>query len=307
MLQIYRAKPFCYLCKIDEYLIIPANLYLYCFCVSTFATILHFNSLLMGLIASLSNIDRFSDSVFVMHERSEKFIPFHSHLKGQLSYVEGGLAYLQVNEKHYVIPARHYFWIPRGLTHILKIGHSGTVLRSLFFYTHDDDKSLFYSEVGIYPINGLLMEMIKHTESWDGHILPGENNYKFLSVIKDILPEISQKKLPIALPFTDNERMVPILDYLEKNIADNHCLESISKKFNISERSLSRLFQFTLNTSFLQYIKLLRIVKSIEFMLQTDWSISEIAFAVGYGSLPAFSNTFYQLTNFRPSDFKRNF
>ena len=300
-------KPFFYLCKIDEYLIIPAIFCLYHSRLFTFANISSFNSLLMGLIASLSNIDRFSDSVFVMHERSEKLIPFHSHLKGQLSYVEGGLAYLQVNEKHYVIPARHYFWIPKGLTHILKIGHSGTVLRSLFFYTYDDDKNLFYSEVGIYPINGLLMEMIKYTESWDDHILPNENNYKFLSVIKDILPEISKKKLPIALPFTDNERMVPILDYLEKNIADNHCLKSIGKKFNISERSLSRLFQFTLNTSFLQYIKLLRIVRSIELMLQTDWSISEIAFSVGYGSLPAFSNTFYQLTNFRPSDFKRNF
>lgn len=260
----------------------------------------------MSLIASLPDIDIFSDSVFVMHERLEKFIPFHSHTKGQLSYVEGGLAYLQINEKHYVIPARHYFWIPKGLTHILKIGHSGTVLRSLFFYTYDDDKHPFYSEVGIYPISGLLMEMIKHTETWDGHILLTDKKYKFLTVIKDILPEISEKKSPIALPFTDNERMVPILDYLEKNIAENHCLKSISKKFGISERSLSRLFQLTLNTSFLQYIKLLRVVKSIELMLQTNWSISEIAFFVGYGSLAAFSTTFYQLTNYRPSDFRKN-
>lgn len=105
----------------------------------------------MSLIASLPEIDNFSTSVFVMHERFEKFIPYHSHTKGQLSYVEGGLAYLQANDKHYVIPARHYFWVPQGLTHILKIGHSGTVLRSLFFYTYDDDKNPFYSEAGIYP------------------------------------------------------------------------------------------------------------------------------------------------------------
>lgn len=261
----------------------------------------------MSLIASLPDIDSYSLSVFVMHERFEKYIPHHSHLKGQLSYVEGGLAYLQINEKHYVVPARHYFWIPQGLTHILKIGHSGTVLRSLFFYTHDDDKHPFYSEVGIYPINELLMEMIKYSESWDGHIFPGESRYTFLSVIKDILPEISKKRLPIALPFTDNERMVPILDFLEKNISGTHCLKSVSKEFGLSERSLSRFFQSALGTSFLQYIKLLRIVKSIELMLQTDWSISEIAYCVGYGSLASFSNTFYQLTNIRPSDFRKNF
>lgn len=261
----------------------------------------------MSLIASLPDIDSAEDAVFVMHERSEKLIPTHSHSKGQLSYVEGGLAYLQIDEKHYVIPASHYFWIPKGLTHILKIGHSGTVLRSLYFYTYDDDAHPFYSEVGIYPINELLMEMIKHSETWDGSVLPSDSRYKFLSVIKDILPEISKKKLPIALPFTENERMLPILDFLNQNISDNHSLESISKRFGFSERSLSRLFQHTLNISFLQYIKMLRIVKAIELMLQTNWSISEIAFFVGYGSLPAFSNTFFQLTNIRPSDFRKNF
>lgn len=260
----------------------------------------------MSLIASLPDIDNCSSSVFVMHEKFEKYIPYHSHTKGQLSYVEGGLAYLQVNEKHYVIPARHYFWVPKGLTHILKMGHSATVLRSLFFYTHDDDKDPFYNEVGIYPINDLLMEMIKYSESWDGHIAPTDNKYRFLSVIKDILPEISHRTLPIALPFTDNERMIPILKFLKKNIAESHSLENISKQFGISPRSLSRLFQQTLGTSFLQYIKLLRIVRAIELMLQTDLSLSEIAYAVGYGSLPSFSNTFFQLTNFRPSDFKKN-
>lgn len=48
-------------------------------------------------------------------------------------------------------------------------------------------------------------------------------------------------------------------------------------------------------------------VRAIELMLQTDLSMSEIACTVGYGSLPAFSNTFYQLTNFRTSEFKKNF
>lgn len=259
----------------------------------------------MSLIASLPEIDKFSKSVFVMHERSEKLIPYHRHEKGQLSYVEGGLAYLQLSDKNYVIPARHYFWVPFGVEHILKIGHSGTILRSIFFYTYDDHKSSFFSEVGIYPINDLLMQMIKYTESWDGHVKPEENRYQFLSVIKNILPEISNKKLPISLPFTDHERMLPILEFIENNLTKNHSLTSLSQQFGIGERSLSRLFQMTLKTSFLQYLKLLRMVKSIELMLESDRSISEIGYAVGYDSLSSFSNTFFQLTNHRPSDFKR--
>src|SRR5687768_2949701 len=82
---------------------------------------------LMGLIASLPEIDRIPNSVFVMHEKSEKLIPLHAHTKGQLSYVEGGLAYITIEQKSFVIPARHFFWIPRDLTHSLRLGHAATV------------------------------------------------------------------------------------------------------------------------------------------------------------------------------------
>ncbi|MUV04681.1 helix-turn-helix domain-containing protein [Flavobacterium rakeshii] len=260
----------------------------------------------MSLIASLPDIDKSSKAVFVMHERSEKFIPIHSHKKGQLSYVEGGLAYLEVDNNKYVIPARHYFWVPSGLDHILKVGHSGTILRSIFFYTYDDFKHPYFSQVGIYPINELLMEMMKYTETWDGRIEPQDERYLFLAAIKGILPNISNKKSPIALPFTENERITPILNYISENISENHTLEGLSELFGFSERSLSRLFQMTLKTSFLQYLKLLRMVHAIELMLMTDLSISEIAYKVGYESLSSFSNTFWQLTHIRPSDFKRN-
>lgn len=98
----------------------------------------------MGLIAALPDIDKHSKSVFVMHEKSEKLIPFHRHTKGQLSYVEGGIAYITTDNKTYVVPARHFFWIPQGMEHLLRIGHSATVLRSLYFYAHDDSTDPFY-------------------------------------------------------------------------------------------------------------------------------------------------------------------
>jgi AraC-like DNA-binding protein len=257
----------------------------------------------MGLIASLPEIDKQPRSVYVMHEKSEKHIPLHKHKKGQLSYVEGGLAYVHINSKKIVVPARHYFWIPRGLEHALKLGHSATVLRNLFFYSFDDDKDPFYQHVGIYPINALLLEMIKYSEKWEGPIKPQDKRYQFLATIKNILPEISKEILPVALPSTENERMKKIINYLDANVANAHTLQSISDRFALSDRSLSRLFQSTVGLSFLQYLKLLRMFKAMEMILQTDRSISEIAYAVGYKSLSAFSNTFYQFTKHRPSYF----
>ncbi|OQP40727.1 AraC family transcriptional regulator [Niastella yeongjuensis] len=258
----------------------------------------------MGHItASLPEIDLLPDSIFVMYEKCEKRLPFHTHSKGQLSYVEGGLAYIQVAERTYLIPARHYFWMPAGVRHNLTAADSATHLRSIFFNTRDDHKNEFYNKIGIYPINELLLQMFIHSQKWAGHVMENDEKYLFLKVIKNILPEISTRVLPMALPHTENTRMLEIIKYMEDNLSEQHSIATISKKFNFSARSLSRFFKTTLDMSFLQYLKLLRMAKAFELIVKNNHSLEDIAYQTGYQSLSSFSSTFYQVTSFRPSDF----
>ncbi|MBS1652100.1 MAG: helix-turn-helix domain-containing protein [Bacteroidetes bacterium] len=260
----------------------------------------------MGLIASLPEIDKNPNSVFVMHEKSEKLIPLHKHTKGQLSYVEGGVAYVTINMKTYVVPAHHYLWIPKGVPHVLRVAYSATVLRSLFFYAHDDKKNEFYGKLGIYPASELLIQMINYSERFDGKSIgKSDENFEFLVTIKNLLPKLNNKSLPIVLPVSDDERLLKILKFLDKNISIPLSLHDISVKFNMSERSVSRLFQSNMHISYLQYLKTLRVVKAIELIFKTKKTLSEIAFSVGYDTLGAFSNTFYTYTHSRPSDLRK--
>jgi AraC-like DNA-binding protein len=177
----------------------------------------------------------------------------------------------------------------------------------LFFYTYDDESDLFYKKLGIYPASELLIQMINYTENWDGqHIDIKNNNFEFFVAIKKLLPKLNNTSLPIILPTTEDDRLLKILNFLDKNISSRLCLHDLSVKFNMSDRSISRLFQSKLHISFLQYLKTLRIIKSIELILKTNKSISEIAFEVGYDTLGAFSNTFYDFTHSRPSDLRKN-
>lgn len=80
----------------------------------------------------------------------------------------------------------------------------------------------------------------------------------------EVLIPQSDKNVPIILPVSDNEKLKEVLDYLLKEINQPLALKSVSTRFNTSERTLSRLFQAELKMSFLQYLKHLRIVKSIE-------------------------------------------
>jgi AraC-like DNA-binding protein len=261
----------------------------------------------MGIISSLPEIDRQPNAVFIMHEKSEKHVPQHKHTKGQLTYVEGGIAYITIDYRTYIVPAHHYFWIPRGMSHILKVSNSAAVIRCLYFYTTDDSDDPFYSKLGIYPANELLIQMINYTERWDGGNVGSKGeNFEFLIAIKKLLPKLANKALPIILPISNDERMQKIAKYLESNIAESITLESLSTRFNMSARSLSRLFQSTLRMSFLQYLKALRMVKAIEMILKTKQPIGDIAMRVGYDTIGSFSNAFHDFTQSRPTDFRKD-
>jgi AraC-like DNA-binding protein len=251
----------------------------------------------------LHNIDLKPKSVYVVHERVERRLPVHTHTKGQLTYVEGGMAYIYIDNTTYIIPARHYVWIPKGLPHFLKVRNAATVTRNLYYYTFDDDTDDFYQKLGIYPVNNLLFEMIGFTEKWAGYIEQKDPEFNFMAAIKNILPHMSTRSFPIALPTTLNAKLRPIILYLSQNFEQPLNLQDIAKRFGMGERTLSRLFQSTMSISFLQYLKLLRIVKAIEMIMQGNNSTTEIAYLTGYNSVAAFSKAFHQLTNIRPSDF----
>jgi len=252
----------------------------------------------------LDDIDVYPHAVYVMHDTAARKFIMHSHHKGQLTYVQNGIAYCNLTDRSFLVPARHYIWIPKHQEHYMVIRHSkSTTTRTLYFYSHDDHTNPFYNRLGIYPVNDLLLQMINYSAKWKEHVLPEHPGYRFLASLKDILPDVSTAALPVVLPTTQHERLLPVLQYLAQHFEQNLTLENVSRQFDLSERTLSRLFTNVLELSFVQYLKMLRVVKGIEMMLQTSQNLSEIAYQTGYGSIAAFSKVFYQLTNKRPSAF----
>lgn len=247
-------------------------------------------------------IDKHPDFVFVLHERTERRFPVHQHVKGQMTYVQGGVAYVHVQGKIYVIPARHYIWIPAELPHFLQVKSASSTIRTIYFPVQEEEDG-FYRKMGIYPVNSLLHEMLLYTERFRGHIETDDPHACFFTAIKNILPELGVTHLQTALPTSQHERLKPVLVYLESHVSDQVTLHDVATTFGMSERTLSRMFQSELSISFLQYVKQLRMVKAVEFMLQSDLNLTEIAYATGYLSVSAFSNTFFQFTNMRPSQF----
>lgn len=252
-----------------------------------------------------AEVDAIPESTYVWHWKTEHHFSFHKHNKGQLTYVEGGVAFLYTRDKTYFLPARHYMWVPAGVEHYFVHRYPANYVRNIYFYAEPgDNDDPFYSRTGSYPVNNLLLEMILYTGQWDGHITPGDKRFTFLKAMKEMLPEISKTPLPINLPTTDHPRLQPVLRYIHENLAENLTLDVIGHEFSLSERTLTRLFRNTMDISFFQYLKLARMMRALGYLLETRKTVNEIAWDTGYNSVSAFSNTFYKLIGKRPSEFQ---
>lgn len=257
-------------------------------------------------LSFLEKIDQFPKSTYIYHSNMEVRLAMHSHTKHQLTYIEGGVAYLQTKENSYFLPARHFVWIPAGLDHFIELRTSITMMRNIYIPPAALAQNIFHSKMGIYPVSNLILEMISFTEHWSENITKKESEkYLYMKTLGNVIASANKTALAVVLPTTTNIRLRPILRHIYFNVDQTLQLQDIAKTFSLSSRSLSRLFRENLDISFLQYVKLTRIILSMEKLLQTDLSISEIAYASGYNSLATFSNTFYEIAKVRPSDFRK--
>ncbi len=255
----------------------------------------------------LIKVNQNTDVFYVIHSGIEKNFPIHSHNKHQLYYLEGGAAFFNTPKNSFFVPANHFLWIPAGLEHNIIFRTKVKIVHNIYIPTHLPTNNIkLTANAGIYPVTNLLAEMINYTINWKGEI--GENEhvkFQFLVTLNHIIAEAADIPLPIALPTTNNAYLSEILKYIHRNIDQPLSLDFIAEKFSYSTRTLSRLFQNNLNTSFLQYVKLTRIIKAMELLLQTDLSVSEITFRCGYNNLSSFSYVFHKTVNISPADFRK--
>ena len=254
----------------------------------------------------LTEVDRKPSSIYCMHDlMGETDITFHKHLKGQFLYTEGGVVHVITDSQTFFLPARHYMWIPAGVLHSIHPGTANVIMRNLYFPTENNEDE-FYSKIGIYPINELLLQMIIYTNRWSGDLKPADKSaWHFILSIKCILPEVSNYNLPLSLPYAKDKRLIAVIKYMEKNLQESIALSDFGKTLGLSPRTLSRLFQSDVGMSFVQYLTIQRLMRAIVLLLEQQLSVKEVASLVGYNSIPTFSNTFYKILGIRPSEYQK--
>ena len=116
---------------------------------------------------------------------------------------------------------------------------------------------------------------------------------------------ISHKPLFADNNSARNDLLSEILSYMNKRITEPITIEEICHEFYISRSSLQALFKTHLNTSPKNYLLNIKLQKSKELIRQNQYTISEIAYMLGFSSIHYFSRLFKKYFNTTPSAYLR--
>lgn len=257
----------------------------------------------MGQKYYLTDVDTDPESIYVHHDlMGELLIPEHDHDKGQFLYTEGGLVYVRTDSHTYFLPARHFMWIPAGVTHSIHPSSENVIMRNLYFPVHKDD-ALFFEVEGIYPVNDLILNLLLYTNRWKGDLKKGSKHFIVAIALKILLGDTARESLSLSLPMAKDKRLVKVVEYINKNLHKNLLFSQVAVKYGFSTRTLHRLFIKDLGMPFIRFFTVSRMLKAIELLNEKQLPVSEVALSVGYSSLPTFSNTFYKLLGVRPTEY----
>lgn len=251
----------------------------------------------------LYNIAEHPNEIYVLQEELTYMVPQHTHEQGHILVVLDGMANVDIEHDSYFIPNGYFVWIPENTPH--RISFDSTSIKILnIYYPHKTQYHKFYENVGVYSTPSILYHTLELVQDKTKSYSQTNWQYELLMTLNHTLPHIIETfDFKLRIPTNNNPIIEKITKAIHHNYQNKITAEEICKEVGISERTMNRYMRKELNTSFLDYLRLYRILMSIKLMVNKKESISSIAYCVGYDSLTAFSNAFYRVTGKRPSHF----
>jgi AraC family transcriptional regulator len=97
-----------------------------------------------------------------------------------------------------------------------------------------------------------------------------------------------------------------VIDYAHSNIHQNIGLNDLAKNINISPFHFIRLFKQTIGISPYQFMLQLKIERAKQLIQQSEFSLTSIAYQLGFMDQAHFCNAFKKATGVTPLQYKKN-
>lgn len=268
----------------------------------------------------------------ISYERLSNFetgsFSWHWHPEIELTLVREGSISYQVNEKIYPLRAAQGLFCNSNMLHT---GHrlesedcsylSITFHPRLLYGYHS---SIMENKYVHSILNSPACSSICFTPDipWQKHVLELIEHIRLLSATP---PHSGELQIQIALmtiwqeifdhaEVTENENQKPnkdttrirqIIEYIQMHYQENITLEQLSNHVHLCSNETCRMFKRCMKQTIFDYLIHYRIERSLEYIQQTDMSITQISDLVGFATPNYFSRVFKKDIGCTPMEYRK--
>lgn len=258
-----------------------------------------------GLIEKTESqfVDTIDKEAYVWCEKGWKHDDYeHIHHRAQLTFVEEGYQYFHIDHKIYLVPQHHVIWVPSGKAH--KITSEAKTVNLMVFLFKSVFEEEFYQNIHVFAVPAVLREMLLYASKWNKSLMENDEQDIFFKAILKSLPNFCKESNGLEIPVPTDARLIPVCNEINANFKYNLDIDSLAEKAQMSVRSLQRIFKNETGITLQKYLQLTRILKSIELIDSQQYTLSEIAYKIGYQSLSAFTSSYFTVMKAKPGNSK---
>ena len=213
-------------------------------------------------------------------------VPEHAHGSDQLIYATRGVMEVTVKQSFWLIPPQFALWVPANTRH--KIRMSGAVsMRTLYLRPGTADQ--MPNHCAVLHVTPLLRELIVEAVRL-GRLRSRVALHTALKavIVANLHTAIT---VPIRLAIPEDRRGAAVAAAAIADPVNNRSFKALCDKAGASTRTIERIFQRQVGTSFETWRRQARLMKAIE-LLVAGYSVKETAYRVGYRQTGAFVTMF---------------
>lgn len=105
----------------------------------------------------------------------------------------------------------------------------------------------------------------------------------------------------------EQARIALAIEWAKANLQDVHSIDQMAEHAYLSRRSFDRQFRASMGSSAKYWLTQHRLSLAKKYLSQSDLSINQIAYLIGFGNSNNFRNNFTKFVGLPPSSFRREY
>jgi AraC-like DNA-binding protein len=280
-----------------------------------------------------TKITSYTNSTVSVLNREESFFqsPFHSHPELELVYVKesfgkriignsvmpfepGDMVFLGSDLPHvWLNDEMYYQGISTLKANAIVVYFSKDIFGPAFYELKETQKInelFFQAGKGISIVGKTNKQIAKKLEKLllkkDFEVIIGL--FEILSLLSESQDRVYINNEASSSAHKDfkKDRLSEVFQYVNENYKKDIVLVEIAAIANMTPTSFCRMFKLKTKKNFVEYLNEIRVSKACKFLLETDLSMSEIAYECGYKTASNFNKLFKKLMGMTPSEFKKS-